>query len=442
MKRNKIQRWIYPLFFVLGLITGTFSYSQTYVTWDTVTGLPGTGTAGTVGVTVTATGAGNAFNYAAPTTYTANMPFGTGNCFETYGPNTNFPSQQLVYTFSAPVVVTRYNMGDTDLDPDLMAWNDSFNFVGTTFNNSTDTNCNATGGGVTTTTDLGDMAEFASWFCTGELTSFGLNYVGDGTLTHAFLSYSMEIIPVPTLTLCVDESHGFPLIGDEIAGSWSPSTISTTSPGTQVYTFTPSPGQPMLCPIPLHVTVIDCSETCPLTLTLTTANNMDNADPDAITLREAEQWISASNVIGFGNNAGLDGVVYHAGNFVELTPGFEAVYSSQFSAYPLGCSGTFDYRMSAPVSPPSGMPKISGTSLGNGPKMLKLLVDGNTLKVFTPNLTTTEVLIHALDGRRVFKSNTHKNMHAIDIGTFTQGVYLVTVQTAAGYTLTEKFIKK
>ena len=54
--------------------------------------------------------------------------------------------------------------------------------------------------------------------------------------------------------------------------------------------------------------------------------------------------IKAANIVAVGDNVLSNGVVYHAANYVELNPGFEAVLGAQFSAYPEGCTANYTYK--------------------------------------------------------------------------------------------------
>lgn len=385
---------------ILFLFFASPAIGQTYITWNTSPygPTPVTGSAIGTGITVTTalTGTGNGFFFSAPNPVTNNIPFGTGNSFRTNGPAGNFPSQNLTFTFSAPVIITKYNMADIDVGD----WNDSFNFIGINFGTIINfANVIATSNSAvafTNTPSVLGNEEFVHWECSGVVTTFDLDYVGNGTLTHAFLAYSIEIIPAPTVgILCVDDdSPSFPTVGNGITGTWSPNVITTDEVGEITYTFTPDDNQALECPVPMVVTVVDC---CPPNLTLSSPlDDMDNTDPDPITLLNAQDWINASNIIGVGNNNASDGVVYHAGDYVELTTGFETLTGSQFAAYPEECNAGYVYRQANP-KPKTIIPKLSG----DNPQILRLYSNANMLRVQMVNMTFSGIEIYSIDGKRI-----------------------------------------
>lgn len=84
---------------------------------------------------------------------------------------------------------------------------------------------------------------------------------------------------------------------------------------------------------------------CQPTLTLVSpADNLNNLATATTKEKERSDWIKAANIVSVGDNVLANGVVYHAANYVELNPGFEAVLGSQFVAYPEGCTADFEYK--------------------------------------------------------------------------------------------------
>lgn len=193
------------------------------------------------------------------------------------------------------------------------------------------------------------------------------------------------------------------------------------------------------------VTFVDC---CEPTLTLTSpTDDHNNLAPMNICQRERSNWIKASNLISFGNNALANGVVYHAENYVELNPGFEAVEGSQFAAYPEGCSGGYIYRDSINNIPSTTyqMPiedeMVNLTKLLNGfaiipnpsNSLIDVVMDGGLLN---------NVSITTIDGKTVFEKNYEATENAkIDVTRYPNGIYIINVTTNDGQQLTEKLIK-
>ena len=176
-----------------------------YVVWNPATDvstLTGTYPGGTV--TLTFTGTGNPVTIDSPATADANLVVTGNNTFSTNGPSDNPPSTRLTFTFSTPVIIDRYSMADIDSDP---TWNDSFNFVGVTFTSTTSTGVSASATGAVATSPSGDNTAYASWFrSTTAVTSFSLNYLTTGGLTHAYLAYALKVFtpcPIPLATLNV-----------------------------------------------------------------------------------------------------------------------------------------------------------------------------------------------------------------------------------------------
>ena len=206
-----------------------------YVVWNTANGaasVTGTYPGGTV--TVTQTGPGNAVTITSPAAFDANIDV-TGNMtFSTFGPTTSPPSRSLTFTFSTPVIIDRYNMSDVDLGG---SWNDSFNFGGVTFTSTTSAALITTVTGATATGNPGNNSEYGSWFTsTTPVTSFSIDYLTTGGLTHAYLAYSLKVFlpcPIPLATLSVS-------VNSPTVCQGTPANVIATpnTPGSYTYTWT------------------------------------------------------------------------------------------------------------------------------------------------------------------------------------------------------------
>jgi gliding motility-associated-like protein len=174
-------------------------FGQSYVTWTGLnsSSIQGTFPGGTV--TVSQSSSGNFIQIGTPALFTNNVFASGSQTFDTFGPNSNPPSNQLIFTFSTPVIVTRYNMSDIDQGSN---WNDSFSFEGITFTSAVGINCNPTTTGVTTTGNFGNNLEYASWFTsTTPVTTFSINYAVTDGRTHAYLAYSLQVMLPSTLNI-------------------------------------------------------------------------------------------------------------------------------------------------------------------------------------------------------------------------------------------------
>lgn len=237
---------IVTVFFGLFLISSE-TYSQTYIQWsNSGNNITGTFPGGTV--TVSQSTGGHTVTLGTPAAFPDNVVVTGNKTFDTFGPTTYPPSNQLVFTFSTPVIVTRYNMSDIDLGS---SWNDTFSFVGITFTSTTSVNCSSTTTGVTANDEEGNSAEYASWFTsTTPVSSFSLNYANTGGLTHAYLAYSVEVmlpsqntVSINSPTICETETATItatPAVSGNYNYVWTVPS-GATNPGN-VATFTTSIG--------------------------------------------------------------------------------------------------------------------------------------------------------------------------------------------------------
>ncbi|WP_298119819.1 T9SS type A sorting domain-containing protein [Flavobacterium sp.] len=171
-------------------------------------------------------------------------------------------------------------------------------------------------------------------------------------------------------------------------------------------------------------------------------DDMNNNFANGFKLIERSNWISASNIINIGNNNLLDGVVYHAANFVDLTPGFDAVFGSQFAAYPEGCTGntSFVYKhQNNGIRSESYHPSVFESNMS-----FQLYPNPSTdlVELLMQNNMSIKVLIFSLDGKIIFeKSLQDKSSYQLDVSQFEKGIYIVNVISDDGQIHTEKLIK-
>lgn len=188
---------------------------------------------------------------------------------------------------------------------------------------------------------------------------------------------------------------------------------------------------------------------CQATLVLTApADNTNNVAPVINRTKERSDWIKASNVISVGNNAQANGVVYHAANYVELNPGFEAVTGAQFVAYPQGCNGSFVYKtttvdaqqnnttVAANVDDTVNLVKsINGFTIIPNPS-------SSTIEIALKEALFTKVVISTIDGKTVLEQTSDATDRTrLDVSSYANGVYIINVTSEDGQLLTEKLIK-
>lgn len=426
--------------FLISLFSVFFNqvlFSQTYITWNPVSNGSGiSGQAGLVNVTGTLTPGNTPFIFDSPPWDDSNLVTTGSNTFQTYGPTMGI-SRDLVFQFSEPVIITRYNMSEINTISD--AWDDSFNFVGINFSNNPppkSSNCLVSLTGAVANSSSG-IDEYASWFCSNPVTSFTIDYQTNAdNYTHAWLCYSIEVLPLPRIDpVCVNApSPSFPVVGNNILGTWSPNVIDTSSIGSSIYTFTPAVGQPIQCPVEMTVIVEDCCS--PNLTSSTTVNSMLHV--------QRQNWISSSDIITFSDNVVGHGVVYHAGNYLDLTAGFESVTGSQFAAYPLGCTANYSYKEF--TNPNTILLSDSGNSLiSQQPPLFKINTqEGKLLNVLILDVESSEIVIHSIDGKIIFTKLIEKgdDYHQVDISSYTSGIYIISIVSPDGILHSQKFIKE
>ena len=194
------------------------------------------------------------------------------------------------------------------------------------------------------------------------------------------------------------------------------------------------------------ISFVDC---CIPTLYLSAAaaNNLDNLAPMAIRQRQRSNWIIAANIVSVGDNALSNGVIYHAGNFVELTPGFEAEFGAQFAAYPEGCSENYIYKNDTQNNNSiNTIEKITDETIN----LVKIArgfsiypnPSSSTIDIKMKDSQFKKVSITTIDGKMVYERNVEPtDTTQIDVSRYANGVYIITITSEDGELLTEKLIK-
>lgn len=229
---NKIVNSALNLFLIFSILFfSQKTNAQSYVTWNSAystTGLSGTFPGGTV--SVSQNGVGNPVSLTSPEEYGGDVLVSGNQTFSTFGPNSSSPSKSLTFTFSTPVIVTKYNMSDIDMGS---SWNDTFVFSGITFSSANSVYCSATTTGVAATTDVGSNSEYARWInSTVPVTSFTINFSVTAGLTHAYLAYSLEVL-IPSAGASATVNNPTVCTGQSAAVTATPA-----SPGSYSYVWT------------------------------------------------------------------------------------------------------------------------------------------------------------------------------------------------------------
>lgn len=199
------------------------------------------------------------------------------------------------------------------------------------------------------------------------------------------------------------------------------------------------------------VGTVSFNNCCLPTLTLvSSADNMTNNSANAVSLRECSDWIRASNIINVGNSNTGDGVVYHAGNFVELNPGFEVISGGQFSAYVQGCTGNYLYKMNNDIEydyvieeskEDNTIHLIENVTGRNG----LLLYPNPTKGIVTlsyDNKVIKNVQVASIDGKtKSFVNAENTTEFKIDMINFSDGIYILSAETEDGQIINSKLVK-
>jgi len=194
------------------------------------------------------------------------------------------------------------------------------------------------------------------------------------------------------------------------------------------------------------ISFVDC---CIPTLFLSAAaaNNLDNLAPMAIRQRQRSNWIIAANIVSVGDNALSNGVIYHAGNFVELTPGFEAEFGAQFAAYPEGCSENYIYKNETQNNNSiNTIEKITDETI-NLVKISRGFTiypnpSSSTIDIKMKDSQFKKVSITTIDGKMVYERKVEPtDTTQIDVSRYANGVYIINITSEDDELLTEKLIK-
>lgn len=183
----------------------------------------------------------------------------------------------------------------------------------------------------------------------------------------------------------------------------------------------------------------------PVLTLVSPADNVSNLAAASLKTKERSNWIKAANIVSVGNNALSNGVVYHAENFVELNPGFEAVLGAQFSAYPEGCSGNYSYRNENPSTTP-----VEPVQQDENVNLVKVVKDfsivpnpsSSTIEIMMKDAKFRKVSIATIDGKVVDEKNVdNTDKTQMDVSRYANGIYIINVTSEDGRTYTKKLIK-
>lgn len=167
---------------------------------------------------------------------------------------------------------------------------------------------------------------------------------------------------------------------------------------------------------------------------------LTTADQIQVSLNaQREEWIKSSDIISTTSPNTPTRVIYHAGDYIELLPGFETQNDSEFVAYILGCTTIPDFNY-----------KIQG--VGGTEKQLPIFGNANKIQI-SPNPTSKSIAVQyedgvlsriqimSLDGKVIYDQRAGKEIQSIDVSNYAAGIYIVSAVAQDGKTLQSKFIK-
>lgn len=185
---------------------------------------------------------------------------------------------------------------------------------------------------------------------------------------------------------------------------------------------------------------------CQATLLLASpADDVNNLGAAAVKTKERSNWIKAANIVSVGNNTLANGVVYHAENYVELNPGFEALLGSQFAAYPEGCTSNFTYK-----APAQSTTINQPTTVEESVNLIRVTRDfaivpnpsSSLIEIIMKDAKFSKVSITTIDGKIVDERTIERtDKTQMDVSRYANGIYIINVTSDDGKLYTKKLIK-
>lgn len=207
--------------------------------------------------------------------------------------------------------------------------------------------------------------------------------------------------------------------------------------GTFIYTISDNSAN-----VGPDVTFIDCCQ--PILTLVSPADDVNNMAIDAIKKKERSDWIKAANIVSVGDNVLSNGVVYHAENYVELNPGFEAEFGAQFAAYPEGCSASYIYKGPAPtiaVQQPVVDERVNLVRVARD-FVIVPNPSSSVIDIIMNNAKMNKVSITTIDGKVVDERTIDlADQTQFDVSRYANGIYIINVTSEDGKMLTKKLIK-
>lgn len=154
--------------------------------------------------------------------------------------------------------------------------------------------------------------------------------------------------------------------------------------------------------------------------------------PSGTDKKQASNTIIASNIVSSGAKG-----IYHAGNSVTFSNGFNAKSGSVFRAYIAGCTNTFVAKRKNPTKTEiiSDKIKISAVKLYPSPNKGIFTID-----LGFENKSEISVDIFDIQGKSVYKSGATASKFEVNVPNLPSGLYLIKLK-GIDYEETIKFVK-
>jgi hypothetical protein len=208
--------------------------------------------------------------------------------------------------------------------------------------------------------------------------------------------------------------------------------------GTFIYTITDNSAN-----IGPDVTFDNCCQ--PTLLLASPADDLTNLAAAILKKKERSNWIKAANIVAVGDNILSNGVVYHAENYVELNPGFEALFGAQFAAYPEGCTANYTYKATN-QNTTAGPSQVVDETIN----LIQLAKDfaiipnpsNSWIDIVMKDAQFNKVNITTIDGKVVYEQKVERtDKTQIDVSRYANGIYIINVTSDDGKLYTKKLIK-
>lgn len=210
--------------------------------------------------------------------------------------------------------------------------------------------------------------------------------------------------------------------------------------GTFVYEITDNSAN-----IGPDVTFDNCCQ--PILELFSPSDDVNNLAVVAVKQRERSNWIKAANIVSVGDNATGNGVVYHAANYVELNPGFEAVTGAQFVAYPEGCTSNYVYKQQGETTAVTQRAIAVEDTVVNLVKIANGFAiipnpSSSTIEIVMKNAEFNKISITSIDGKTVLNRNIEMtDKTQLDVSGYANGVYIINITSEDGRIHTQKLVK-